>query len=607
MNIPNIQIPSFPVTSLPDKASEKMSSETPFLRQKKSMITKSLIMQRLASALLLCLLVTAFSVSVPAASKSVYVKSTPATAGKTAKAAATGKSAPSYSYITKAINVTGGIKLTWTRSNNASGYLVYRAYRDDSSFKTIKTIKKASTTSYIDKNVVSGKEYCYSVIAFHKSGSRYEYAAHNVDGTYIYRLPRPTVSVQDTSNGITVKWSKVTGAGGYLVYRKLSGASKYTRIKKITKGSTLTYKDTSAVAGKTYTYTVRAYRIGTDIYKNRVISYGAYNTAGSTIRHASKSAPSTAGVTYRALLICQSKYDAYTYDLTRPYDIVSNNLYGPYYDGKVMQAMLQGMHYSVNLRNDCKKTEVLNQIRSTFSNADSNDVSLFYFSGHGYTEHDSVYSGCLSMVGSNSYDDELTLGELAAALKTIPGRIVILLDSCGSGAAISSATGSVGAASLGDGGTDAVDGQEEDASVSFNPYVFNQSVIAAFSGETVSVSSGSGETAAAPKYRELISGNKFYVITGARVHELSQDLFIGGLWGSSFTRGLVNGAGYTHGSTTWNGSMEADTDFNNAITLEEAYLFAQKRVKYLNSKIDGGIAQTVLRYPQGSSMVIYQR
>ena len=66
------------------------------------------------------------------------------------------------------------------------------------------------------------------------------------------------VSAGHDSGTITVKWKKVSGATGYYVYRKVSGGS-WSRIKNITSGSTVTYKDSNITNGKTYVYTVRAY------------------------------------------------------------------------------------------------------------------------------------------------------------------------------------------------------------------------------------------------------------------------------------------------------------------------------------------------------------
>jgi len=83
----------------------------------------------------------------------------------------------------------------------------------------------------------------------------------------------------NSSSKVTLKWKKVSGASGYVIYRKLisapsgtdanSGATpkassvtsetRYTKIAVITSGKTVTYKSTGLTAGATYRYYVKAY------------------------------------------------------------------------------------------------------------------------------------------------------------------------------------------------------------------------------------------------------------------------------------------------------------------------------------------------------------
>lgn len=75
-------------------------------------------------------------------------------------------------------------------------------------------------------------------------------------------------------NSITLTWSKVSGAGGYYVYRKNS-SGKWERISTVKSGKTVTYKDTKLTAGKTYTYTVRAYKkVNGKIVKSSYVKTG---------------------------------------------------------------------------------------------------------------------------------------------------------------------------------------------------------------------------------------------------------------------------------------------------------------------------------------------
>ena len=155
--------------------------------------------------------------------------------------------------VSSASNITAGVQIKWAKTAGATGYVVYRK-TGTGSWSRIATIKSGSTTSYTDKSAKSGTNYSYTVRAYNGSTMS---DWHNSKA--VKRLSNPAVtSASKTSNGINVKWSKVTGATGYVVYRKTANGS-WSRIANIKSGSTTSYTDTKASKGVTYTYTVRAY------------------------------------------------------------------------------------------------------------------------------------------------------------------------------------------------------------------------------------------------------------------------------------------------------------------------------------------------------------
>ena len=71
----------------------------------------------------------------------------------------------------------------------------------------------------------------------------------------------PTLkNVKSGTGAVTVSWSKVNAATGYVVYRSVIKTSGYATLKKITSKATVSYKDTSALPGVTYYYRVKAYK-----------------------------------------------------------------------------------------------------------------------------------------------------------------------------------------------------------------------------------------------------------------------------------------------------------------------------------------------------------
>ncbi len=155
--------------------------------------------------------------------------------------------------VASVTNATAGITVKWNKTAGASGYIVYRK-GTSGSWTRIADVKSGSATSYTDKTASSGSTYSYTVRAYSgKTMSDW----HNYKS--LKRLADPKFdSAYAVKTGITLKWRKVTGAGGYILYRKAPGGS-WARIADIKSGSTLKYVDTTAAKGVKYSYTIRAY------------------------------------------------------------------------------------------------------------------------------------------------------------------------------------------------------------------------------------------------------------------------------------------------------------------------------------------------------------
>lgn len=153
-------------------------------------------------------------------------------------------------------NTQTGIAFKWKKVTGADGYHVYR--KTTGSWTKIATITSSDTVGYLDKNSLkSGTTYKYTVRAYKGSSL----SSYNTTGLSIKRLTQPSLtSAYNSSKGITVKWSKVAGASGYYVYRKLENGS-YKKIATVKGSSSVSYydKSTSLKSRKNYTYTVKAY------------------------------------------------------------------------------------------------------------------------------------------------------------------------------------------------------------------------------------------------------------------------------------------------------------------------------------------------------------
>lgn len=158
-------------------------------------------------------------------------------------------------------NTKYGVLTKWGKVKGADKYRVYRK-TSKSDWKCIAT---TSNTYYTDKTAKTGTKYYYAVKSRNEAGN-----SSLSSSLSKYHLADPTLKTPSSSSkGIALKWTKVTGAEGYIVYRK-TGSGSYKRLK-VEKGiSNLSYRDTSAQKGKKYTYKVKAYKSKT---------YSAYSNA----------------------------------------------------------------------------------------------------------------------------------------------------------------------------------------------------------------------------------------------------------------------------------------------------------------------------------------
>lgn len=125
-------------------------------------------------------------------------------------------------------------------------------------------------------------------------------------------------------------------------------------------------------------------------------------------------------IQYRAVLIGINDYPGEDGDL--PYSVNEINSF--------RKTLIDGKNWNeINIQTILNNQATINNINSSINwlseNADENDVSIFYYSGHGSrdlnNEYLFVYDGVISDV------------EIDEKLDNINGRVIVILDSCYSG------------------------------------------------------------------------------------------------------------------------------------------------------------------------------
>ena len=154
---------------------------------------------------------------------------------------------------------TGGydqIQLTWNGVKGATGYEIHRSTSKDGDFKKI---AETSSTSYMDKGLVSERTYYYRVKAYTIDGEVEAFGDLSGIASAKGKLLTPnsiTVKRGD-SNSMELSWSTSVGATGYEIYKASSSSGKFEYL-----GSTksTSYRDSKGTWNRGNYYKVRAYR-----------------------------------------------------------------------------------------------------------------------------------------------------------------------------------------------------------------------------------------------------------------------------------------------------------------------------------------------------------
>lgn len=474
-----------------------------------------------------------------------------------------------------------GLKLTWDAIPGAMGYVIYRRGFHETGYHKLMASENTATT-YIDTTMKPGEVYYYFVYSFRLAqpqGWRC-FSLKGDIGMGVW-LPKTTglTAVSAQENSVRISWAATEGANKYDVYISTTPGGTPKANGRVS--NAYGYHN-SAVLGRTYYYRVRPVRI----FSNGDVSVGDWS---DELAYTHQEAVGT----YRALLIGNT------------YTGESNELPGCDNDVDGMRTMLGRMTatpYSVTVKKNIRAEEILSSISSTFGNASYNDVSLFYYSGHGANSlgaDGNPTSYHAALVGT--FQTYVSIARLKTELDKIPGKKVIIIDACHSGQFI------------------ARDGAVTQVSSS----AFNSQVVNLFANDdqlsgdvnrTAVVLAADGSellSEEAPVFIDRAGDTNFaksgyYVITACRSEEKSVstgydsngdgkiDRYFG-----LFTYGLCYGNGWNLARNSAISSLNADLNKDSKVTLYEAYVYAKVMAQSHNPN------QTAQIWPENSAFVLW--
>ena len=474
-----------------------------------------------------------------------------------------------------------GLKLTWDAIPGAMGYVIYRRGFHETGYHKL-MVSEDTATTYIDTTMKPGEVYYYFVYSFRLAqpqGWRC-FSLKGDIGMGVW-LPKTTglTAVSAQENSVRISWAATEGANKYDVYISTTPGGTPKANGRVS--NAYGYHN-SAVLGRTYYYRVRPVRI----FSNGDVSVGDWSDELAYTHQ------ETVG-TYRALLIGNT------------YTGESNELPGCDNDVDGMRTMLGRMTatpYSVTVKKNIRAEEILSSISSTFGNASYNDVSLFYYSGHGANSlgtDGNPTSYHAALVGT--FQTYVSIARLKTELDKIPGKKVIIIDACHSGQFI------------------ARDGTMTQVSSS----AFNSQVVNLFANDdqlsgdvsrTAVVLAADGSELLSEEAPEFIdragetnfAKSGYYVITACRSEEKSVstgydsngdgkiDRYFG-----LFTYGLCYGNGWNLARNSAISSLNADLNKDSKVTLYEAYVYAKVMAQSHNPN------QTAQIWPENSAFVLW--
>ena len=150
---------------------------------------------------------------------------------------------PTVSTLT---NKLEGVEIKWNKVESVKYYRLYRK-TNNSGWSYVANI---NGTSYVDKNVVSGKTYAYTVRCLDEN---LELISSYNNGKIITYVQAPEISkIENTQTGAKITWSKCAGASKYRVF-----VFKNNEWNRIGTTSSTSFVHDGLKAGTTYRYTVR--------------------------------------------------------------------------------------------------------------------------------------------------------------------------------------------------------------------------------------------------------------------------------------------------------------------------------------------------------------
>lgn len=152
------------------------------------------------------------------------------------------------------------VKLGWSKVSTASGYQIYRSTKKTNGYTKLTSLSGNARTSYTNTGLRTETAYYYKIRAYKILNGNYVYGSFSSPVSAKPALKKTSVKLTAGKRKASIRWSKVSGASGYQIYRSTKKSRSYKRVKTLTSGKSVKYTNKKLKKGKRYYYKVRSYR-----------------------------------------------------------------------------------------------------------------------------------------------------------------------------------------------------------------------------------------------------------------------------------------------------------------------------------------------------------
>lgn len=152
------------------------------------------------------------------------------------------------------VNSDKSVGLSWSRTADAEGYIIYRRVGDGK----FTYLYMTGNSQYTDKSAVINQVNYYRVYPYKTiDGKR----SLGTSANYVYGKPQAgttknlSVSLDKNSSNVQLKWDKTANVTGYIIYRRVGDG----QFKYLTMTNKTTYTDTAVTIGSYHFYRVYPY------------------------------------------------------------------------------------------------------------------------------------------------------------------------------------------------------------------------------------------------------------------------------------------------------------------------------------------------------------